>query len=289
MPMWFDGYGKNKAFVLLIVSGFFFSLMELLVKLTPRIPLWEVVFFRSLVTFILVLSVLLKNKVPVWGLNKLALFLRGITGTIALVIFYGSIKNMPLASAITIQYLGPVFTILLATFILNERTHWLQCLGFLVCFAGVILVKGFDPRISTFWFVLAIISSLFNGFAYNFIRLAGRTDNHLVIMFYLPLISLPVSGVFTIFEWVTPNITELIYLLFAGVFTHLAQLTMTIAYKSDEFSQLAYIRYFGLVYALAYGYFIFGEHQTAIVFLGMILVVSGIIFNLFIGKKLRNS
>jgi len=132
----------------ILLSTVFFALMNLGVKYLHNIPAYEIVFFRALVSLIVCYFMIRKAGLYLWGNNKTFLIARGVAGTIALMMYFYTLQKMPLASAVTIQYLSPIFTIIIAGFMLKEQPRSGQWIFFLVSFAGVVMIKGFDPRVS---------------------------------------------------------------------------------------------------------------------------------------------
>ena len=124
----------NKGAQYMIISSFAFSLMHLCVKAMPLLPVVELVFFRSLGSLLITLLYLNKKGIPIFGKNKKVLFARGLFGTIGLCLFFITLQNIPLAGAVTIQYLSPVFTALFAVVILRERVKKKQWLFFFYIF-----------------------------------------------------------------------------------------------------------------------------------------------------------
>ena len=188
----------------MLLATLFFSLMNVFVKLLPNIPAVEIVFFRSVVSLVLSVFFLTIQKVNVWGNNKRRLLARGVCGAVALIMYFTTIQLMPLASAATIQFLSPVFSSILGIYIVKEKVHPRQWFFYLIAFAGVIMVKGFDPRITPILFLVGIVAALLSGLAYNFIRKLNTTEHPLVIVFYFPLVTLPITGIICLFGWVQP-------------------------------------------------------------------------------------
>lgn len=58
--------------------------------------------------------------------------------------FFVTVQNIPLATAVTTAYLAPIFTTLIGVFVLGERVHAMQWLFYGMSFAGVFVIKGFD-------------------------------------------------------------------------------------------------------------------------------------------------
>lgn len=261
--------------------------MNVCVKFIPRIPAHEIILFRSLVTFVISYAYLKRKGIYPLGENKLSLVLRGFFGMVSLTAFFITLQRMPLASAITLQYLSPFFTIIFSLFILGEKLRRIQWLFFIISLAGAIIVRGFDDRIATLDLILGIFSAVFSGLAYNMIRLAGRTEHPVVIVFYFPLVSLPFIGLWCLYEWVQPIGWEWFWLILTGVLTQFAQVSMTKAYQLEPPASISGLQYLGLIYSLVIGFFVFDEHYPVMSFVGMILIILGILLNLNVMDKMK--
>lgn len=263
----------------IILSTIFFAMMNFGVKYLARIPSHEIVFIRALVTLIVIFFVIRRKKLNLWGNNKLFLFLRGLFGTMALVMYFYTVQNMPLASAVTIQYLSPIFTILIAGIFLKESPRPVQWIFFIISFAGVVLVKGFDPRITVFELSLGIAAAVGSATAYNFIRKLKDYDHPLVVVFYFPLVTVPLVGVYTLTHWVKPTGLEWAILIAIGLVTTAAQIYMTKAYQVDRASNISNYNYLGTVYAIIIGLVFFDEMIGLLAIAGIILIVFGVVMS----------
>lgn len=259
------------------------------VKQLSDTPVMEIVFFRSVVAGSACYLGILRARVSWKGNNKPYLIFRGIAGTVALVLFFLTLQNIPLASATTIQYLSPIFTVIIAVFFLKENVRMLQWVFYAIAFGGVVMIKNFDPRVSLFYLSIGIIGAFGSGVAYNFVRKLRDTEHPLVIIFYFQLVGLVVSIPIMLFSWKTPVGWEWVYLLFVGVFSQLGQIFLTNAFSRERAASVAIIVYSGLVYAISIGWFIYGERQTIFTFLGMLLVVVGVVASIVYGRKQRNA
>jgi drug/metabolite transporter (DMT)-like permease len=272
----------------MLLSTLFFTGMNLLVKMVPNIPAIEIVFFRSLVSLVLSYGFLARLRISVWGNNKKLLIGRGISGAVALILYFTTLQVMPLASAVTIQFLSPIFTTILGIFVVREKVKPWQWAFFAIAFGGVLVIEGFDPRVSAFFGVIGIISALFSGFTYNLIRKMGTSEHPLVIVFYFPLVTLPVTGIYCYFFWVNPIGMEWLLLILIGVMTQFAQYFMTMAYQNEELSKVAPLKYFGVLYAIILGYVFFGETFNWLTYTGMIMVIVGVILNVWYKQRLTS-
>ena len=265
----------------MLFATLFFSLMNVAVKMLPHIPAVEIVFFRSLVSLILSVGILKARKIPLWGKNYTLLILRGASGAMALVLYFKIIQEIPLASATTILFLSPVFASILGIFFVKEQVRPIQWLFFLISFCGIVMVKGFDIRIGMVYLLMGFSSSLFSGIAFNCIRKLNTTEHPLVIIFYFPLVTLPITGMWSYFRWVTPEGMDWLILLMVGVLTQIAQYFMTRSFQTEEISKVASLRYLGIIYALIFGFFFFGEQFNMMVYGGMGLTIVGVVLNIW--------
>ncbi len=265
----------------MLLATFVFALMNVFVKLLPEIPAVEIVFFRSLISLVISVAILRSQGVSIWGKNQKLLLFRGTAGAIALVLYFITIQMIPLATAVTIQFITPIFTTIIGIFMNRERVAPIQWLFFIIAFSGVLLVQGFDPRVTPELLLIGIIAAFFSGMAYNFIRKLKTSENPLVIIFYFPLVTMPITGAYSAFRWVQPTGWEWIFLLMVGVLTQIAQYYMTRAYQEEELNKVASVSYIGIFYALIFGWIIFGENFNLQTYIGMGVVLLGVVLNLW--------
>lgn len=269
----------------MLLATFMFTLMKVCVKLVPHIPAIEVILFRSVISLVISVYYLQKQRVSVWGNNKPILILRGVAGAIALVTYFSLLQQIPLATMSTLQYLAPIFTAILGIFLVKEKVRPWQWVFFAVSFAGVLVVRGFDDRISLLHLGMGIGASLFMGLAYNFIRMLKNSEHPLVIIFYFPLVLLPIAGVWSAMVWVQPQGWDWLVLLAVGLFTQVAQFFMTKSYQSEELSKVSILNYIGLIYAIIFGWVLFDETFNLMTYAGMALVIVGVVLNVVFKRK----
>lgn len=270
----------SKGVLYMLIAVFTFSLMKVSVKSISHIPALEIIFFRSIISLVISGSFLLHQKVSLWGNNKKFLILRGLAGAMSLTLYFSLLQQIPLAAAASMQYLSPVFTAVLGVYIVKEKVRWQQYIFFAISFVGILVIQGFDTRISLLHLTIGICSAIFTGLAYNFVRKLKTTEHPLVIIFYFPLVTLPLASVATYFNWVTPVGWDWGMLLLVGLLTQIAQYYMTRSYQIEELSKVSVINYLGMLNALAFGFIIFGETYEWLSYIGMGLVVLGVVLNI---------
>lgn len=272
----------------MLLATFFFALMNTSVKLLSHLPAIEIAFLRSLVSLNLAFGFVKFNHIPLPGNNRKALLLRGVFGSSSLVLYFITLQHMPLAAAVTLQYLSPIFTAIMGIFMVKEDVKPWQWAFFGIAFVGVVMVQGFDSRIEPVYLAVGFGSSLFAGLSYNMIRQLKQTEHPLVITFYFPLVSLPITFLLSLgITWVMPRGNDWITLIFIGFTAQVAQYFMTRSYQSDELSKVVSLKYVGIIYALVFGYFVFGETFSLEAHIGMVVVLAGVILNLWYKHSLQ--
>ncbi len=260
----------------MLLAVIFFSITHVSVKKLAHIPFFELVFFRALISIVICIYVLQKNKINPLGVRKGLLFLRGLFGTFALCLYFYLLQVIPLATSVSLQYLSPIFTVIIASFLLKEKLKLSSWFYFLLAFLGVLLIKGFDTSITLNHILIGCASAIGSGFAYNFVRMLRTTEHPMVVVFYFPFVTIPFVLPHTIKYWVTPIGWDWFWVLCIGLFTQAAQVYMTYAYQSEKAYKVSVINYVGLLIAIAVGYLFFEESLNALSITGMLLIVSSV-------------
>jgi drug/metabolite transporter (DMT)-like permease len=137
----------SQSAILMVVSSFLFSLMGVCVRLASRtVPVSEIVLFRSLIGLVLIVPMVLIQHVPFIGHRPLILMIRGITGFLALALYFFAISKIPLATAVMLNYTSPLFVALMAPLVLKESVNLKIFLIILLGFVGVLLIVKPHPN-----------------------------------------------------------------------------------------------------------------------------------------------
>ncbi len=268
----------------MLVATLAFAVMNVFVKQLDRIPAMEIVFFRCLVSGIICGVEITRRQLDWKGNNHALLIARGSFGTLALFCFFVTLQHMNLATAVTIQYLSPIFTALIGVFVLHEMVPARQWLFYGIAFAGVFVLKGFDSRVSMFYLLIGIVSAICSGMAYNLVRRLREREEPIVVVLHFQLVGIAAGLAFILFSWRTPLPWEWFCLLMCGVLTQVGQVCLTKSLQSERIAKVAVLNYIGLVYALIFSVTIFSEKYTAQSVLGIALVVAGVLLAVLYGK-----
>ena len=253
----------------LALAGVGLTFVNAGVKFLPRIPPSEILFFRAVISILITAPVLRVYRISPFGNNKLMLVARGIAGTFGLLLYFYTLQSMPLASAVTIQYLHPILTGFVAAIWLDERPSRAQWFLLALSFLGVVMVKGFDPNANMAVALVGVVSASLTACSFTLIRALRHQDHPMVVMLYLPLVSLVILGPYTFLNWVQPIGYEWWVIGGIGLMTQISQYWLTLAYHLDSAANISNLTYLGILYSILVGMFLFGERVPLLSLLGM--------------------
>ena len=279
-----DNVNRN-AIISLILSALSFSLMTVCVKkLNNSIPVAEIVLIRSIASLLVTRYLLRKANISPWGKNKSLLCIRGVLGTLALFCIFYTLQNIPLSAATIIQYTYPSFTTITGIIFLKEYLKKGSIFGILIGWLGVIFVAQPKYLLPTgenlpFEYVfIGLIGAALTALAYTTVRKLTENENSLVIVFYFPLISIPLSIPFFINEMILPTGENIFWLLGICFFTQLGQLGITFGLKKIPTAKASSVNYIQVVFASILGIMFFSESFNLFSLIGAILVFISTLF-----------
>lgn len=255
-------------------------------------PIHELVLFRSIISFSISAYILKRKNLSIIGQNRKWLLVRGTAGMIALTLFFYTIHELPIAISSTLQYLAPIFTLLFATIWLKEKIKWLQWLCIIIALSGVFVIglgKNTTSDIHHLhsisgytWITVGVISAVFSGIAYVSVVKLKTSEHPLNVVIAFPMISLPIMGIWSCFDFVLPQGIEWIYILFLGIFTQIAQVFMTKAFMFGDVAIVSPFQYLGSIYAILVGTYLFNEYLPFSSFAGIFLILAGVLLNIVV-------
>jgi S-adenosylmethionine uptake transporter len=248
----------------------------------------DIVFYRGLVGVVVLGVVMGQQRVAFRSPVPMMHFWRSLVGVVSLVGWFYSIGQLPLATAVTLNYTSSVW---IATFLLggavlfNQRslssTQTPLMFTIVLGFVGVALVLR--PTLSAGQLVggmVGLLSGMFAALAYlqvASLARAGEPDSRTV--WYFSLGSVLVGGLGMVVVGGTAwSGWQGVWLLPIGLLALGGQLCMTRAYASGATLVVANLQYTGIIFASLYGVWIFGDRIDALAGLGIgLIIVSGVV------------
>jgi S-adenosylmethionine uptake transporter len=269
--------------LMMALATLLFALMGVCVKFaSTHYATGEIVFYRGLVGA-LTMAVLMRRagtslRTPVPGMH----LWRSACGVTSLSLWFYAIGGLPLATAMTLNYMSSVW---MALFLIGaalrlgaERVDRRLIAAVVIGFIGVALIlRPTIERDQLFYGLLGLLSGLLSAMAYLQVSALGRAgEPEARVVFYFSLgsvavglASLPFSGFHA-----THNLHGAALLLGVGVFATAAQWLMTRAYAKGKALVNASLQYLGIAYAFGFGVLLFDDPVTPLALVGIAMVVA---------------
>lgn len=267
-----------------MLAAFSFSLMALFARLAgTRLASIEIVFVRSLVSLGLTWALLRRAGLASWsGSHKGLLVLRGLVGFGALSCFFFSVTHLPLAEATVIQFTSPIFTAVIASFYLGERSTPRVWAAIVLGISGVLLIThpsgifGGEPsELPPAVVLVGLLGASLTSVAHVLVRRLAPLEHELVIVLYFPLVAAPASLVAVVPQWLWPTAWEWALLFAVGAAAQGGQIFLTRGMKDLTAASASVILYLQILFATAWGLMVLGERPDTWTLAGSLLVLGG--------------
>ena len=273
---------------LMVTASFLFALMGVCVKLaSEQYSAGEIVLYRSLVGLLLMTGLLRWRGIP-WRTKVPAMhFWRSLSGTTALCMWFYAIGGLPLATAMTLNYMSSVWIALFliggAVLLAPERGGGAAIdrrlvAAVLVGFVGVALVLRPTIDQAQLWHgVVGLGSGLIAATAYLQVTALGRVgEPGERVVLYFSITGVVFGGVIALLSGGLHGHTlrGAALLLATGVLAAAAQWMITRAYGTGATLGIAALQYLGIVYSFGLGILIFGESPTWMSAAGIALIIA---------------
>ncbi len=267
----------------MLVAGFFFAAMALLVKIGgAHFEAIEMGFYRSLGAFLFIAGYVVAGRRRVWNRHMGTHLLRSLAGTCGIIFYFYAISNLPLATATTLNYTSPLFLAMATTVVLRERfSPWLLA-AIVTGFAGVAMLL--QPTFAAGKEGPAL-AGLFSGLVASWAYLGVRTlsqsgEPEWRILFWFGFFGtvgcLAYQATFSTFHrvgWDNAGI-----LLGIGVLGTVAQLAMNRAYHLGNTLVVGALSYSTIVFSTLFMVTVWGDSLSLLSWAGIVVIVaSGLI------------
>ncbi|MGA9165119.1 MAG: DMT family transporter [Thiobacillus sp.] len=264
----------------MLVAAALFALMGVLVKhASAHFSPAELVFYRSAFGLLAIGGVIaLKHRAllaPLATPHLHAHFWRGLSGFMALVLFFYAIARLPLATAVTLNYTAPLFLAVLSAWWLHEK-HGRGLLGAVgLGFVGIVLLLRPQLQDQAWLPALAgLVSGMLAAVAYVNVKQLGKLGEPewRVVFYFTLLATLGGAAWMALAGFHRPQAADWPWLVGIGVTATLAQLALTRAYHRGRTLIVGALAYTTVGFSAGYGVLLFGEHLPLPAWIGMALV-----------------
>jgi S-adenosylmethionine uptake transporter len=267
--------------LLMLGASLLFATMGVCVKLaSAHYGAGEIVLYRSLVGAVFIAGLShwrggsLRTTIPAMH------FWRSLTGVISLALWFYAIGKLPLATAVTLNYMSSVWMALFliggAVMLGSARVDPRLVATVLAGFAGVALVLQPTLERDQFQCALAgLTSGLTSAMAYLQVTALGRAgEPEYRVVFYFSVGGVLMGSLLTLMSGAHAHTLQGAALLLAiGVLATTAQMMMTRAYAIGRALTNASLQYMGIAFAFVFGVLVFDDPVTGLALAGMVQIV----------------
>jgi drug/metabolite transporter (DMT)-like permease len=276
----------------MVVATVMFATASALVKWQVGIyPVGEVVFARSITSLVVGGAVML----PITGFSVFATrrpgahVARGLSQAISQTLFGLAFALMPLAGAVSINFSAPLFAALVSILWLKERATFSRWVALLIGFAGVIVVVHPGENSLTLGAVFALGNAVMYGSVTVAVRSMTKTESaNTLIIWQLATITF-FQSFLLLFGWRWPTPIDAAMLSGSGFANAIGQYFWTQSLRLAPATAVAPFYYLMLVWALGFGFLIWGEVPSAGLLGGSAIVVSSGLFLFWREARLQRS
>lgn len=258
-------------------------------ELASEVSTFQILFYRSLIGLIVVSGALTLTGWRQIRLKRLKLHvLRNAahyTGQFGW--FYG-VGFIPLAQVFAIEFTVPVWTAILATFVLGERITRTRAIAILAGFIGILIILRPGMLSVNVASLAVLIAAL--GFASSHVltKRMTNTETPLAIIFYMSLIQLPVSFLPALFDWGVPSLSGWGtpspfgwgWICVIGIGSMAAHYCIARAFVLADATVVVPVDFLRLPLIVVVGFLVYGEAVDVWVLVGAVIIFAGNYLNI---------
>lgn len=259
-------YGRNltpelQGIMWMLASCFWYSVTAILMRyLADSMHPFTIVFYRNVFALMLMLPILFHAGHSVFYTSRITThFWRGVLGVIGMILFMVALAKIPTTRAIALSFTAPLFTTIAAMIFLKEKVGVHRWSALIIGFIGtlVILRPGFAVFDVMSLFMIAATSVW--AVSGVLIKRLSETESPRTMVFYLTLLSVPLSLPMFLMHPELPDLHEAMMLLLLGFVSNTAQYCMFHAYGRTNVTVLLPFDFSRLIFVTIISYFAFNE------------------------------
>lgn len=281
---------KNISYLFVLLATFLWGSMAAVGKLLlTDLDSLQVLLFTNLFAFLGLLVIVLfqRKKTIILTYTKQDYFTFAWTGFLGVFLypffFFSALKLLPAQEAFAVNYLWPIMVVVFAIFILKEKITMKKILGIIFSFFGVVIIitKG-DFSILKFSSIIGILLAVAGAIVYGLFSIIGKRQNYdkfiSMMFFYFFSVFYALIAVLIFSEIPYISVYQLLGLIWLGFFTSgLGVAFWFLALKHGDTIKISSIIFITPFFSLVYIYFLVGEKILISSFVGLVVIVIGIL------------
>lgn len=224
-----------------------------------HLPLFEITFFRSIASVILIAPLVFLRQGSFRGKAVGTLLLRSLFGFLAMIASFYAMIHLQLGNASTLINTMPIFVAILAPLLLREPFSLKRLVLIVISFAGIGMLLKPDAGILEVAALLGLASAVSAALAMLCVRKLRTSDSPMIITFYFTGFSALASAPGAVATYAPPTATEWGLIAFVGITATIGQLLLVRAYRFAHAATIAPFAYVAVIGSFIAGVILFGE------------------------------
>jgi drug/metabolite transporter (DMT)-like permease len=268
----------------MVFAAFGFSASAGLIRhMSETLHVFEIAFFRNVFGLLYMSSWVATNGLGVLRTRRPGLYaLRSVSALVAMLTWFTALAHLPLADAMALSFTTPIFTAVMAIFILAEVVRLRRWIAILLGFVGMLVIvrpgtSAFEPAS-----LVALVSAASFASSAIMVKVLTRTEHPNAIMTYMVLVLVPASALVVTLAplvglgpgWQSVGWADLLWLAGIGAGTTVGHMGLTRAYAAADATAVQPFLYVQLPLVACVGYFAFGQAPTVYTWIGAALIAT---------------
>lgn len=206
--------------------------------------------------------------------KRLSHLLRTLFLVVSMTLYFLALARIPLATAISAFFIGPIAAVVLSVFVLKERMSWPKAVSLALGFTGAIVILRPGSELNS-GILFAFGAGLCFALYLIATRLTAQKSDPIKTLAFQCVTGTLLLTPQAIATWTTPRSSDLIFFLGLGLFSAFSHMLSIAAFRFAEASTLSPLVYLELIGAAVIGYYVFGEIPDVFTAVGAALVIMG--------------
>jgi drug/metabolite transporter (DMT)-like permease len=277
-----DRSARLAGIALMVLSIFMFSFGDAMGKfLVGTYSVGQLLFLRACAALLLLSPLIWTQRHQFLHLERprLQLF-RVVLSTLEVAAFFLATVYLPLADVITYYLAGPIFVTAMSAIFLGEKVGWRRWTAILIGFCGVLIALRPSAQTVSLPALIALGGSLSFATLMLITRSLRKTPD--IVMASSQFVgTFSLGAVLSAFNWVPPTSGSLVFFALAGVVSVTALFCVNRSLKLAPASVVVPYQYSMIVWAVMFGYVVFGDVPQPATIVGAAIIIAAGIYIFF--------
>jgi S-adenosylmethionine uptake transporter len=213
-------------------------------------------------------------------------WVRALAGAVGNIASVTAFTLLPMAEVFSMIFLMPIFVTILSVLLLKEHVGWRRWTAVFVGFAGVLVVLRPGFRVLGLGHLAAIICGIAAALSVVALRMAGSEEKRMSLYGAGIVGPMVAGGLLMLPHFAWPDLQQSLLLAGYGLLAALAGVLLMYATLLAPANRVAPTQYSQMLWAIAFGYWFFGDHLDWPMLVGIVMILGAGLFTLVREEKM---